>query len=253
MAGQTIRFEGHGVSHTGCVRELNEDRLLMQPEGGLWLIADGMGGHDAGEKASESIISHTAGLGIAVSAPDLQARFINRISQANKEIYDMSQAKNGSIMGSTVAAFLTFGGQYACAWSGDSRVYRIRQGALEQITRDHTEVQQLFDRGMITEEEAENWPRKNVITQAIGVHPELMLEINHGTLEIGDYYILCSDGLTAHVEDDEIFDAVYGRMPQQSVEILIENTLSRGATDNVTVAVVKCMDASATIPVSDFI
>lgn len=243
MSDAGLTYESYAVTHPGRVRELNEDRYLAEPRSGVWVVADGMGGHDAGEVASASIVDHLATLGIASSAPDLQARFEDRITRANSEIWALARERGGTI-GSTVAALLTFESQFACIWSGDSRVYLMRDGALEQVSHDHTEVQELLDRGILNAEEARDWPRRNVITRAIGVAEEVMTEIQFGQARPGDVFVLNTDGLTAHVTEEEIRDAVAALPPQKACEALIDKVLERGATDNVTVVVVKCHEAA---------
>ncbi len=250
MNEQEFRFDYCTASDTGCVRDLNEDRFFVDEESGVWLVADGMGGHDAGEIASASIVAHAESIGTPVSARDLLARFEDRVSQANSEIQSIAVQRNSGTIGSTLASLLTFGHHFACVWSGDSRVYLVRRGKLMQVSRDHTEVQELFDRGLITEEEAENWPRKNVITRAIGVTEEPQLDVEQGTIEPGDTFVICSDGLTAHVEDYEVLDAIDGRHPKVSCDMLMDMTLTRGGTDNVTIVIVKCHKASGTAQVA---
>ena len=120
-----------------------------------------------------------------------------------------------------------------------------------QISRDHTEAQELLDRGAITEEEAENWPRKNVITRAIGVRDEANLDQRYGTLKDQDTFLLCSDGLTGHIEDYEILQMVDGKQPQEACNKLVDLTLDRGATDNVTTVVVRCFDNRMSSPQDD--
>ncbi len=243
MNEPTIAFESYAATHTGRVRSLNEDRFLAEPRSGVWLVADGMGGHDAGEVASASIVAHLATLGVASSAPDLRARFEDRIIRANTEIWEIAQSRGGTTIGSTVAALLTYERQYACIWSGDSRVYLVRNGILAQVSHDHTEVQELLDRGILNAEEARDWPRRNVITRAIGVTEEVMIDMELGQVEPGDVFILNTDGLTAHVTEEEIRAAVIDRSPQEACTLLIDTVLERGATDNVTVVVVKCHPA----------
>ncbi len=240
MSEKHFRFETGAVTHQGCVRDHNEDGFLVLPERGLWLVADGMGGHYGGEFASSAIVSHLESIGRASSAPDLQARFVDRISAANAAIQQHSRESHGVTIGATVAALLAYENHFACVWSGDSRIYLLRDGQLSQVSRDHTEVQDLLDSGAITAEQAENWPRRNVITRAIGVRPEVQLDHIYGTLRDRDRFLLCSDGLTGHVEDAEIRDALSGRSPQAACEALLGLTLERGASDNVTVVVVRC-------------
>src|SRR5688572_19438307 len=121
MDQHAFRFESWAISHRGRVRELNEDRYLLEPELGLWVVADGMGGHDAGEVASAEIVSRVATVGIPSSHADQQARFVDRLSRANDEILAYSAERGGAVAGSTVVAVLTYGERYTCYWMGDSR------------------------------------------------------------------------------------------------------------------------------------
>lgn len=247
MNGRFFRFDTSAVSDKGCIRELNEDRFLSEPALGIWAVADGMGGHDAGEIASAAIVEHLGTIGIASSAPDLRARFEDRLARANREIQDISLSRNGAVIGSTVAALVAYDQQFACIWSGDSRVYRVRAGQLAQISRDHTEVQELLDHGVITPQEALTWARRNVITRAVGVTPEIMIDIEQGQIEPGDIFLLCSDGLTAHVSPSEMRDVLVDSAPNAACEKLLQMTLSRGGTDNVTIIVVHCRKSSGTV------
>ncbi len=247
MNGRFFRFDTWAVSDKGCIRELNEDQYLVEPQLGVWVVADGMGGHDAGEVASSAIVEHLGTIGIASSAPDLRARFEDRLSRANREIQSISQSRDGAVIGSTVAALVAYDQQFACIWSGDSRVYRVRNGQIAQLSRDHTEVQELLDHGVITQQEALTWARRNVITRAVGVTPEIMIDIEQGQIEPGDMFLLCSDGLTAHVSSSEMLDVMLGNAPREACEKMLEMTLSRGGTDNVTIIVVHCRKSSGTL------
>ena len=126
------------------------------------------------------------------------------MARANGHLKEISRQRGGVIMGATLAALLAFEGYYACVWSGDSRIYVIRAGQIFQLSRDHTEVQELVANGIITPEEAKSWRGSNVITRAIGVYDEPELEISSGPLHAGDSFVICSDGLTNHVADREI-------------------------------------------------
>lgn len=229
--------ESCGQSHVGLMRELNEDRYLVKTESGLFVVADGMGGHDAGEVASTSIVEHLKSIGIPSSAPDLKARFEDRVIMANREIRELS-SRNGATIGATLAALLTFERQYACMWAGDSRIYMLRDGKLSQLSRDHTEMQDLIDRGLLTIEEAAAWPRRNVVTRAIGAVDDPALDIAHGQIHPGDAFLICSDGLTAHVADDEIATAL-AKSAEDGCNSLIQLALERGGSDNVTVVIVQ--------------
>jgi protein phosphatase len=232
-----LAVESYGVSHRGCVRQINEDRFLIDADSGVWLVADGMGGHDSGEVASASIVEHLATVGTASSPRDLRARFEDRLSQAHEEIRKLSEAR-GETVGSTIVALLAIDGSFACLWVGDSRIYLVRDGVIVQISHDHTEVQELLDRGVISSEEARYWPRRNVITRAVGVSEDVLIDYEQGKLLPGDIFVLASDGLTAHVSDSEIRAAVLSAAPQDACNALLEMVLSRGGTDNVTVVIV---------------
>jgi protein phosphatase len=233
------RFETGAASHVGLVRKRNEDSYLAQPEIGVWAVADGMGGHEAGHFASNTVIHSLGSIGAAASAPDLLARFEDRVNRANSRLHALARERGGTIMGATVAALLAFDGYYACVWSGDARIYLVRGGAITQLSRDHTEAQELVDKGILSREEARNWPGNNVVTRAIGVRDDAELEIDHGMLETGDRFVVCSDGLTGHVEDREILETVQYLLPQDACDRLIALALERGGVDNVTVIVVR--------------
>lgn len=238
LSSVALPIESFGVSHQGCVRDHNEDNYLIEPQTGLWVVADGMGGHEAGEVASASIVDHLATIGIASSAPDLRARFEDRLSRANSEIRNISRSR-GITIGSTFAALLAMDGRFAGLWAGDSRIYLVRNGAIFQVSKDHTEVQELLDRGMISAEEALTWPRRHVITHAVGVSDELKIDFQQGELMPGDVFVLSTDGLTAHVSDAEIEAAVRSATPQAACRSLLETVLARGGIDNVTIVLVK--------------
>ncbi len=238
-------FETGAASDTGRVRNHNEDSYLTQPESGVWVVADGMGGHQAGDFASRTIAESIASVGRPASAPDLQARFMDRLIRAHALIQDQSRRLNGATVGATLVALLAYDRHFACIWSGDSRIYLMRGGQFQQLTTDHTEVNELLRQGAISAEQAASWPRRNVITRAIGVHDRPMTDEIAGALAHGDTFLLCSDGLTEHIEDHEMAEALLRYPPQQACEALVQTTLSRGAKDNVTVVIVRCLDRQA--------
>jgi protein phosphatase len=234
-----IKFETGAATHVGRVRAANEDCLYVNPDMGVWAVADGVGGYEAGQIASQTVAESLATIGRAVSHLDQIARFKDRVLRANGRILGMAQER-GAAMGSTIAALLIYDHRFSVAWSGDSRVYMLRGRNIGQITRDHTEVQELLDDGSITPEEAKNWPRRNVITRAVGVFDDPELEVTPGDVYPDDSFVICSDGLTGHVSDAEIAEICCGQRAQTACDRLIELTLERGARDNVTVVVVRC-------------
>ncbi|WP_445491747.1 PP2C family protein-serine/threonine phosphatase [Rhodopseudomonas sp. RCAM05734] len=196
------------------------------------------GGHDAGDVASRVAVEELNAIPAPASAAELLASCEAHMVIANSRLRQLADER-GALIGTTIAILLVFGGSYACVWSGDSRIYRIRGAAIEQISMDHTEIQELISEGKIGTEEAATWPHRNAVTRAIGVFESPELEIKSGMLEPGDGFVICSDGLTAHVSDEEIL-ALAGKNPAQvACDLLLQLTLDRGASDNVTLVIVQ--------------
>jgi protein phosphatase len=238
--------ETGAATHVGKVRRVNEDCHIALPDLGVWVVADGIGGHDDGQLASRTVIEFIATVGQSVSAGDLLARVEDRIIRANDRLRRISRERR-IVTGTTVAALLVHSRFYACVWAGDSRIYLLRNGALHPLTRDHSEAQELLDKGILTAEEAENWPRRNVITRAIGIQDEPELEIEQGLVQPGDAFVVCSDGLTKHLSDQEIAALAGEGSAQEACAALVAKTLERGATDNVTVILVRDHTATADV------
>jgi serine/threonine protein phosphatase PrpC len=232
-------YETGAATHTGRVRSHNEDNFVGLPEIGVWAVADGMGGHEAGALASHTVVEALRSIGAPASAPDLLARLEDRVLRANARLREIARERGVDVVvGSTIAALLVFAQDYAVVWSGDSRVYLVQNDSILQLSQDHNEAQELVDRGILRAEEAGTWPRRNIITRALGVCEVPELDIHHGPLVAGDIFVICSDGLTAHVRDDEILAKVTATGAQAACDGLVELALERGGTDNVTVMVV---------------
>ncbi len=232
------QFETAVATHPGKQRRHNEDAHLERPEAGLWAVADGMGGHDAGDWASRTLVEALARIEPQASAAQLLACCEACVVEANGRVLQAATAR-GTTIGTTLAALLTHDRHYAIVWSGDSRVYLVRGGRIALLSRDHTEVQDLIERGILTAEQGRISPRRNVITRAIGVAPLAELEMAHGLLAHGDSFLLCTDGLTGHVEDGEICAFVHDQPTDYACHALLGLALERGGTDNVTVMVVR--------------
>ena len=222
-------------SHVGFVRSANEDSFLDAREQNLWVVADGMGGHSRGDQASQAIIRHLIDFegsdDINENIENLEARLID----ANHECRSMIK---GKIIGSTVAALFVLEPFCFFLWVGDSRIYRLRGNTLEQMTEDHSLVQELCTLGELTPEEAEHHPSSNIITRAIGVHDKLRIEVQYATMEPGDRYLICSDGLYKDVHHSEIQELLANAISaHQSVNNLVNLALERGGKDNVTAIV----------------
>lgn len=225
----------------GRLRDHNEDSLALVPEAGLWAVADGMGGYAAGDVASAIIAEELASLGIPVSAQDQRARVLERLDRAHGRILSHGRANDVPVMGATIAALLIHGSELTCIWAGDSRIYLWRDGRLTPLTRDHSEVAQMVAAGTMTEAEARLAPRRNVITRAIGIGAEACPELVSGAVRPGDRLLICSDGLTEHLDDADLAQELALPAPPGDIAArLIAQTLARGARDNVSVVVIDC-------------
>ena len=239
---KTFAYDFAALTDRGRVRPQNEDSVAAFPEFGVWAVADGMGGHEAGDVASRIITEELASLGVPISAQDQRARVQERLDRAHQRIMAHSRESGLGGAGSTVAALLLHGGELACIWAGDSRIYLVREGGLTQLTRDHSEVAMMVASGAMTEDQARTAPRRNVITRAIGIGQVATPEVASGVIKDGDRFILCSDGLTEHLADREIGNfANRSLSAQDTAAALISETLMRGARDNVSVIVVDCI------------
>src|ERR1700704_5787287 len=170
-------YDTGAATHVGNVRTRNEDSYLPRPEAGIWGVADGMGGHEAGDLASQTVIAALQSIEAPASAADLLSHCEDRVASANGRLKEISRDRGGVTIGATLAVLLAFDGFYACVWSGDSRIYVVRAGEILQLSRDHTEVEELLASGVITPKEAKTWAGKNAVTRAIGVYDEPELEI----------------------------------------------------------------------------
>ena len=225
---------------TGKIRRINEDACLNLDKDGLWLVADGMGGHAKGDVASRIIVEAFNDLGKPQSADEFASVVRHRLNRANQRMRCEYLDKNpGMIMGSTVVAFLVYQREWRCLWAGDSRAYLLREGQLIQITHDHSVAQELVDRGELRPEEVSSHPSANRITRAIGTRNELQLDEYRSSLRDGDTVLLCSDGLNKEVDDQEVAEILENYDYEEASRELVDLTLERGARDNVTVAVIK--------------
>ncbi|HEX8446832.1 MAG TPA: protein phosphatase 2C domain-containing protein [Sphingomonas sp.] len=235
-------FDFHTVdrTHVGRVRKLNEDRLISRPALGLWAVADGMGGHQAGDLASTMLVealADVAPLGSGYAFLDTVQESVQRVNRTL--VAHARLSRPGTVIGSTLVALLAYAGHYACLWAGDSRAYLLRQGRLEQITRDHSMVQEMIDSGALNHADARTFGRSNVITRAVGVNDRLALDLHQGPIQPGDLFLLCSDGLTTMMEDHEIADTLRREVPEDAADALLRITLDRGAKDNISFILIR--------------
>ena len=238
------------VSHPGNVRRINEDAFIDRPDLGLWAVADGMGGHSAGDYASRLVANSLNQVRPSRGAAQLMYEVRTKLRSANRQLRnEMALRGGGKMAGSTIVTLLFHGGHYCCLWAGDSRAYLFRDRELEQLTHDHSHVQNLIDLGVLREQDAERHPQANVITRAVGAADTLDLAKVHGPARLKDTFLLCSDGLSRLVSAEEIAD-VLDRCDAIDVAAneLLGLALQRGAPDNVTVIAIKVRRRRSTRP-----
>ena len=230
----------YGATDRGSVRELNEDSFLVRGTLCIWSVADGMGGHARGDFASETVVEHLYQVRPWHEPKSLLLDVVARLEDANQVLRDEAEKTGADAIGSTVVCLLMLESEGLVVWAGDSRAYRIRRGGLEQLSKDHSVVEDMVAAGLLRADEAEMHPHAHVLTRAVGAADSLDLDFRRIALEQGDIYILCSDGLTRCVSDEEILEtAMAQRHPQRIGDALIDRALSSGiAKDNVTVVAV---------------
>ncbi len=240
---KAVEWRSAGKSHVGVVRTLNEDAFLDRPELGIWAVADGMGGHEAGDTASISVVTALA-MVQAASLSEMISDAKARLRAVNESL-SAAYGRDSITTGSTVVVLLSQRSHVAVMWAGDSRAYLHRDSSLRQLTVDHSRVQQLIDKGLIDPEEADAHPDANIITRAIGVSHEVELDTQIIKAEAGDTYLLCSDGLYREVESKEISKCLALESCSEACERLVAKAISAGGDDNISAIVVHLTDSDA--------
>ena len=230
--------------HFGLRRKLNEDAVLNCPDRNIWAVADGMGGHEAGEVASAKIVEALSNITAYGSLTDsLEHRVetvVALLKGVNLALMDLGNA-NGEqrTIGSTIVGLIVDEDRFACFWAGDSRAYLLRGDEISQLSHDHSLVQELVGAGMLEADKAEGHPNANIVTRAVGAKAQLQVDIVIGGLNCGDLFLLASDGLTRVVKDGELLLELSANPPAPAADRLIELTLERGAPDNVSLVVLQ--------------
>ncbi len=245
-----MRIRYGSQSNQGRVRTSNEDSFFANGRTRLFLVADGMGGHAAGEVASH--IASTTIQEILVtpgSSQDDPAEALRSAAQAaNARIYEAQRETLEYLgMGSTLSALMFRGSNYYIAHVGDSRAYLLREGTLDQLTRDHSVVWHLYESGVLRKEDLSKHPQKNLIIRSIGPHPQVEVDIESGEARERDLFLLCSDGLTDVLPDEAIQRIVSdpAKSPQELADTLVNAANDGGGPDNVTVVVVRLEPGTA--------
>jgi serine/threonine protein phosphatase PrpC len=230
-------FGSWSASHAGG-RAQNEDAHLDRPELGLWVVADGAGGHRNGAIASRAVIDALATIPPGLSAAEAMAQVRLRLSAVDTTLRaGAAVLGDDAIIASTVVVLIARGAFFTCLWAGDSRAYLLRHGMLTQLTRDHSLVQELLDQGALVGE-AEAHPQANVITRAIGGGEPLLLDKIAGTIEPGDRFLLCCDGISKTIPAEEIARLMTAPLDESAADRLINAALARAVSDNVTAVVI---------------
>jgi len=224
----------------GTVRKINEDNFLDAQQVAMWCVADGMGGHDKGDVASQMIVDYLECLAKPELFPLRVVQIKERLEAVNERLLAIADSMpESAVIGSTVVTLIFDKYDAHCIWAGDSRIYRLRDNQLKRLTRDHSQVEDMIDAGVLTPAEAETHPSANVITRAVGAAELLELDVASFSLKKDDIFLLCSDGLNKVMSDAEIADALRTYSLDTVADTLIKTALERKARDNVTVVVVK--------------
>ena len=239
-----MRITCAGNTDVGVVRSGNEDNFLLGCAQGLFIVADGMGGHAAGEVASEMAVNIVSReLGSLRGLPDGEAasRLRTAIRKANGAIFERTLAEHEKRgMGTTATVMVLFSQRYMIGQVGDSRAYLLREGRLLQLTKDHSYVQEQVDAGLLTPEQARTHPYSNVITRCVGANEDVAPDVYFGNLERNDLVLLASDGLTGMLEDEQLAKILTTEdNPESAVNRMIADANRRGGLDNITAIVIR--------------
>ncbi|WP_428264720.1 Stp1/IreP family PP2C-type Ser/Thr phosphatase [Haliangium sp.] len=267
-----MRYQAYGKTDAGRVRNHNEDYYLLDHELGLYVVCDGMGGHAAGEVASElaahtvndelhdnaAILRRYAAKPTAVHREQVRQVLHHAVQAASEAVWSAggrNQERVEDSMGTTLAMLLVCGRFAFVVHVGDSRVYLLREGCLHQLTEDHSLVNEMVKQGLVAQEKAHSYPFANLITRAIGLQPEVEIDILHIEMMNGDRYLLCSDGLTNHAGPNELLEAIRSNELDQLSDVLVFMANEAGGSDNITAVVVGIGDSATerTLEHSDFV
>jgi serine/threonine protein phosphatase PrpC len=235
-----MRFDCASRTNVGLKRSINEDSILVETDRGLWAVADGMGGHEAGEIASTMVTDALRCLPENADVDELAGQAVEALRQVNRELIDLARSSDSKrTIGTTIVGLAITEGTFRCFWMGDSRAYLLRDGEIGRLTHDHSLVQNLVDAGMLNPDEAETHENANLITRAVGVAENCEVDIVSGEVRPGDRFVLASDGLTRVVRDQELADELERGPPDEAADRLIDTVLARGAPDNVSLIIIR--------------
>ena len=239
LSDSNFTYQSYGITNQGCVRDHNEDAFLDASDKGFWVVADGAGGHQSGDVASNLIVEKLAELERSRFFGSFVKKISECLQQVNLELIDKTGGEaTSALIASTVCVLIAKRSNVVCLWSGDSRIYQFRDEKLTQLTRDHNRVNEFIKAGF-SPDDAEKYPLAQHLTAAVGVTSPMYTETQSFEVVDGDTYLLCSDGLFKELTDKDIAETLKQESLKYAASDLIDLAISRGATDNVTVLLVR--------------
>lgn len=232
-------WQVHGLTNTGKVRKRNEDKLYLNNQQGLWLVADGAGGHANGHLASLAVVAAFRGYQATQRIGSDVRQVVNRLHKANQLLIEQ-QERSGQVSGSTASVIISNGHTLVCIWSGDSPIYRLRDNKLTRLIQDHNRVEAFMQQGF-SAEECEAIPYAQYLTQAIGADEDLCVQTQWCDIQEEDCLIICSDGITKELSDSRIEDIMqqHDASAEKMTQALLTETLDKGARDNATIVSIR--------------
>ena len=234
----TTQFRFSAQSHVGLKRKVNEDSVISLPEQKLWVVSDGMGGHAAGDFASQLITDTVAMIPVGLGPAERMHALRDSIHRSHDAIKAEAVSRGGGTIGATVVSLMISDGHFMIFWAGDSRAYLLRDRKIEMLTTDHSVVASLVEAGQMTWDEAEHHPQSNAITRAVGLGDELELDKVRGELQSGERFLLCSDGLTKYATFNILENALSSAPIETVTDKLMQIALAGGGADNISIIVV---------------
>jgi protein phosphatase/serine/threonine-protein phosphatase Stp1 len=238
-----IQTKWHALTDVGAVRSINEDRYHASDDAGLWVVADGMGGMSRGDWAAAQVVECLAAVGRQEDLQGMLADTSAALRRANDQILRESEER-GEQMGTTVVLFVLRGRNFGISWVGDSRAYLLRDRRLYRLTKDHSQVQEMIDHGLLDAAAAATHPMRNLLTRAVGVLPSLMIDTVTDVLEPDDLVVLCSDGLYG-VIGEAAMEAILASEPiERASQTMVDRCHALGAPDNITIVAVSAAEVT---------
>lgn len=249
--GDSYRWSSAKRSDVGKVRRVNEDSVLNRPDLGVWAVADGLGGHQAGDTASRMVVEALESMSRPTDLPVFVADARRRLAGVNDELNAASWDQARSTPGSTVAALFLLGVKGSVLWAGDSRVYLLRDGVLRRLSRDHSQAEEMIRSGLLDPDQAFGHPASSVLTRAVGADEGLELDDLSIDVYPGDVFLLCSDGLYNEVSEHQMACVLAANACDNAADQLLQLALSGEARDNISMVIVRAeqdlSDSSKTV------